>query len=446
MLQPKYGGSSDVNRLRHAAARAIIRYTAAMTSHFTKDFFIGNRTKLFADLQVINPLVIVAAHSTLQRSADTTYPFSQDRNFWYLTGCNEPDVVCVMTADEAYFILPQDNQTRDIFDGAISTTALGEISGIQTVYSAREGWSRLKTMLAKQHDVFTCLPSSSYVSHYGLCTNPSRRRLLEKLRRLQPKLDVQDLRPYCAKHRMIKQPAEIAALREAVRITTESLDALRRSSSLETITSEMMLEAAITYEFRSRGAAGHGYTPIVASGKNATTLHYVDNASSLNDGDCVVVDVGAEVENYSADITRVLKKTPLTARQQAVLDAVIDVQRYGCSLLKPGVRMRDFETKIAERMGQRLVGLGLLAQPNDRAGIRRYYPHATSHFLGLDVHDAGDYAVPLQAGMVLTCEPGIYIPEEGIGMRIEDDILITSTGNENLSGRCSYEPHELYLT
>jgi Xaa-Pro aminopeptidase len=156
-----------------------------------------------------------------------------------------------------------------------------------------------------------------------------------------------------------------------------------------------------------------------------------------------VVDVGAEVECYAADITRTLSLQPPSDRQQAVLDAVKDVQQAAAAFLQPGVDLKTYENYVATQMGRALVRLGLATNPDDRAALRRYYPHATSHFLGLDVHDVGDYSAPLEPGMVLTCEPGIYIPEEGIGVRLEDDLLVTKTGTQNLSGDCAYDAYVL---
>jgi Xaa-Pro aminopeptidase len=270
-----------------------------------------------------------------------------------------------------------------------------------------------------------------------LYVNPARKRLVEKLKRMHPKLQLQDTRNQLASLRVIKQPEEVAVIQKAVNITAGTLTAL--SDAPGRYKHEFELEAAITSEFRRRGAAGHAYTPIVASGSHATTLHYVDNSDILQKDGLIVVDVGAEVENYAADITRTLCFGSPTARQQSVIDAVKDVQDHALSLLKPGASMRDYERNVVSVMGEALVRLGLITNPNDMAAIRHYYPHATSHFLGLDVHDVGDYSQELRAGMVLTCEPGIYIPEEGIGVRIEDDVLITDSGHTNLSADCSRE-------
>jgi Xaa-Pro aminopeptidase len=232
---------------------------------------------------------------------------------------------------------------------------------------------------------------------------------------------------------MIKQPPELVALQQAIDITSKSLnDALAAGKEYEF---EYQLEASIAHGFRYRGAHGHSFEPIVAGGKNACTLHNVKNRSPLHQQTLVVCDVGAEVSHYAADITRTISVGKPTTRQKAVYAAVLSVQEYALGLLKPGVSLKKYEQQVVKRMGEELKRLGLIKRA-DSKNIRQYFPHATSHFLGLNVHDVGDYQLPLEAGIVLTCEPGIYIPEEGIGVRLEDDVLITSEGNRVLSVAC----------
>jgi Xaa-Pro aminopeptidase len=257
--------------------------------------------------------------------------------------------------------------------------------------------------------------------------------MASRLKRHVPDVQIIDIRPELARLRMIKQKPELEALQKAIDITSESLnDALKVRKRY---TQEYELEAAITHGFRFRGAQGHSFEPIVAGGRNACTLHNVKNESPLKRDELVVCDVGAEVEHYAADITRTVCFGKPTARQQAVYEAVLSVQEYALGLLKPGTNLKKYEEKVAKRMGTELKSLGLIKKL-DHDQIRHYFPHATSHFLGLNVHDVGDYQLPLEEGMVLTCEPGIYIPEEGIGVRLEDDVLITKTGNKVLSAAC----------
>jgi Xaa-Pro aminopeptidase len=193
---------------------------------------------------------------------------------------------------------------------------------------------------------------------------------------------------------------------------------------------EYMVEAEFSHYFRSRGATGHAYEPIVASGKNACTLHHIDNAAEVKNNALLLIDIGASVDGYPADITRTYAVGKPNDRQKAVYTAVETAHYQIIDLLKPGLKVKDYSDRVDEIMKKALDSLGLLKKESD---YRRYFPHAVSHGLGIDVHDSLGGPEVFVAGMVLTVEPGIYIPEEGIGVRIEDDILITKTGHENLS-------------
>ncbi|HEX9153745.1 MAG TPA: M24 family metallopeptidase, partial [Candidatus Saccharimonadales bacterium] len=187
-----------------------------------------------------------------------------------------------------------------------------------------------------------------------------------------------------------------------------------------------------------RGAAGtmgHAFTPIVASGERSCTMHHIRNEAQLVTGELLLLDVGAQSGYYASDISRtvVLGGAP-TRRQQSVYDAVLEAQGYAISLLKPGITLREYEKQTEEFVGEKLRELGLI-KSIDHDRVRHFFPHATSHFLGLDTHDAGDYERPLEPGVVLAVEPGIYIPEESLGVRIEDNVVITAEGNEVLSHR-----------
>ncbi|PID30559.1 hypothetical protein CSA80_01175 [Candidatus Saccharibacteria bacterium] len=413
-----------------------------MKNLFSAEFFSQNRAALRSKLPE-NAVLVLTAHGLLQRSADTTIPFSQDKNFWYATGLADPDLVLVMTPSKSYIILPEISAVRALFDGAVDATAAQKRSGVDDVLPAKEGWNQLQSDVHKNTPLVTCLPASNYDQEFGYYRNPARRRLATRLRRMFPGMPLGDAREAFARLRAVKQPAEVAALEQAVRITTSTLDHVRRQSVMAQFAYEYELEAAITHGFRRQGARGHAYDPIVAGGKNAATIHYTANEAPLHNGDLLVVDVGAEFEQYAADITRVIAVGKPSQRQLDVLAAVRDVQQLALSLLRPGIFLRDYEREVALAMGKALQDLKLTSNPSDMAVIRRYYPYATSHFLGLDAHDTGFYNEPLAENMVVTCEPGIHIPEENIGVRLEDDILITKNGVRNLSEHCSYDAYVL---
>lgn len=399
-----------------------------MTEFFTAEFFSSNRKSLQDKTNA--RLIVFAANGLLQRSADTTYAFRQDSNFWYLTGIEEPDFVLVLSSDETFLIAPKRDDHRDQWDGAINKDELQRVSGIETIYEHHEGWTKLDMLLKKHKKAHTITPAEPYFEHFGFYANPARATLLNHLDK-HKKLETVDIRKQIAQLRQIKQQPEIAALKQAISITNKTLQKVQKN--LQKYTSEHQIEADITREFIYRGASGHAYQPIVAAGKNAAVIHYVKNNQEIQTGDLILLDVGAEVSNYSADITRTYAVGRQSSRQKDVTDAVVRVQKQALKLLGPGVDMKKYEKQIDAIMAKELKKLKLVSNTDDKKQLKKYYPHLASHFLGLDTHDAADYTTPLQPGMVLTVEPGIYIPEEGIGVRIEDDILITETGNEVLS-------------
>ncbi len=405
-----------------------------MDTFFSADFFTHNRSRLRKHVETDIP-IIITGNGNMQRASDESFRFVQDSNFWYLTGVNEPDLVLVISREDTFLIAPILSAEREAFDGAYDFAAIAARSGITKIVDERTGWQHVRTLLATKHTVATLGAASSFLAHYRLHTLPYRRRLIAKIKRLDPQVTIQDLRAQLVSMRAIKQPQELQALQAAVDITTATLQEVTHPETLNSARHEYELEAAITSGFRKRGAEGHAFEPIVGAGNHGVTLHHVHNNGAVAPQDLIVLDVGASVEHYAADITRTVCIKPMDQRQQAVFNAVAKVQDYALSLLKPGTVLREYEQAVTDYMGTQLMHLGLITKPTPSA-IRRYFPHATSHFLGLDTHDVGNYQEPLLPDMVITCEPGIYIPEEGIGVRLEDDVLITETGNQVLSAAC----------
>lgn len=405
-----------------------------MESKFTSEFFAGNRQRL-NELFTGKAPIVLTANGQLQRGGDSAYPFAQDASFWYLTGINQPDVLLVMDKDKEYLIVPEPSDYQDIFDGRIDPAELTRCSGIETVLHAKDGWKQLGARLSKVKHVATLAASPAYVETYSLYTNPARRQLIKRLKAENSDIELLDLRSHLTRLRMIKQPQELEALQQAIDITIATLKDVTRPSRLSSYTYEYQLEADISRGFRYRGAGGHAFAPIVAGGERACTLHQQINNAALAVDELVVVDVGAEVEHYAADITRTITLNGKPSRRQQLIHAaVVEVQDYALSLLKPGALLKDNEKVIEQFMGEKLRELGLI-KTIEHDTVRQYFPHATSHFLGLDPHDVGDYERPLEPGVVLTVEPGIYIPKEAIGVRIEDDVLLSTEGPEVLSRR-----------
>ena len=393
-------------------------------------FYSRNRQNLQNAVGAKGPIVIPAA-GLLQKSADTTYQFRQDSNFWYLTGVDDADIVLVIDAEETYLILPPRNEIQVLFDGVVERTELTKNSGIVSIYDATEGWKKLKSAAKRAGSVASVGAPPVYVQVYGFYTNPARTRLISRLKRAVRGLVVHDIRPELARLRAIKQKPEIELLNQVVDVTLDTLDEL--AVRLPSMRYEYEAAAFVTHEFHRQGYE-HGYEPIVASGGNACTVHYIANNSPIDASSYLLLDVGAQASYYTADITRVLHPGRPSRRQYDVLAAVKDVQSYAMSLLRPGVTLGGYEEQVEEYMGKKLIELGLI-EAVDRKSVRQYFPYLTSHFLGVDVHDVGDRQAPLEAGMTLTVEPGIHIPEEGIAVRLEDDVVITKNGIDVLGSK-----------
>ncbi len=408
-----------------------------MESNFTSQFFAGNRARL-RELFTGRAPIVVTANGLLQRGGDSGYAFAQDANFWYLTGIDEPDIILVMDRDKEYLIVPKRSASREAFDGVIATDLLKARSGIKNIYDDKSGWKLLESRIKKVKHVATVAPAPAYIDHFGLYANPARAVLLARLKTYKPELELLDLGPHLSRLRMVKQVIEIAAIQKAIDITIASIKAATKPNKLKAYRYEYEIEAELSRGFRHYGSEGHAFEPIVAAGERACTLHNVTNNGKLNSNELAVIDVGAQVEQYAADITRTVSLGNFTKRQQAVYKAVLDVQNFAIELLKPGTMLKEYEQQVEHFMGEKLRELGLIKTINP-ANVRKFYPHATSHFLGLNVHDVGDYDRPLEPGIVLTVEPGIYIKRESIGVRIEDDVLITVTGNKILTNKLSRE-------
>lgn len=401
-----------------------------MELSWTADFFAGNRKKL-RELFTGTAPIVLAAHSLLQKSADTAYPFTQDKNFWYLTGCTVPDAILVMDKDRDYIILPERSQYQNVFEGAVSNDLIKTTSGVDAVLEHKDGLKQLTNRLRRAKHVATIAPPPTYLDVYGMHTNPARRLLVKTMKAENAELELLDIRDHMARLRSIKQPIELEAIKAAIAVTGQALKTVTKPSQLARYAYEYEIEADLTRAFKKQGSI-HSFDPIIAGGARACTLHNTDLSSKLAENELIQFDIGAEVDSYAADISRVYSIQSPTKRQQAVFAAVLDVQQYALSLLRPGAFLKEYEEAVEHYMGEKLRELNLI-KTIEHDDIRKFYPHSASHFLGLDVHDVGLYEKPLEPGMVLTCEPGIYIEAESLGIRLEDDILITADGNENLS-------------
>lgn len=390
--------------------------------------FENNRGRFMRAID--SSVVVLTAYSQQQRMNDSAFKFEQEANFWYLTGINVPNWRLILNTKtgESWLVAPDVDAVHEVFDGSLSVSEAARVSGVSAVLS-QDGATMLLKDLAKKHKVVYTLGKDPYEKHYDFALNPAQKLLTRSLKTVFS--DVKDCRRDLAKLRAIKAPEEIVAIKRAIALTIKGFERVKRQ--LPKLHYEYEIEAEFTHEFRSKGALGHAYDPIIASGKNACTLHYNDNQQELTTNQLVLLDVGARVDGYAADITRTYSVGAPTDRQQQVHRAVEQAHYKIIELLKPGCSVAKYQQAVDEIMKDSLMSLGLLKPKDDTKQYRNYFPHAISHGLGIDVHDSLGGPTEFMPGMVLTVEPGIYIKEEGIGVRIEDDILITESGHENLS-------------
>jgi len=372
-------------------------------------------------------LYVFTAHDAVQSRADASFPFVQDATFLYLTGIDEPRWQLIVDAKDnhSYLVAPTIDATHQLFDGGLPVEEARRISGVDTVLSLVEAETLLEN-LALEHDTVSTSFEHPDAAYYDFVSNPAQARLLGELEKTFK--TVADCRKELAAARAIKSPEEIAAIKKAIEISIEGFKKVH--DELKTTTYEYEIEATLSDVFRRSGSGGHAYTPIVAGGKNACTLHYDKNNDRLPENGFVLIDAGTQVDGYAADITRTYAVGTSSKRQQQVHEQVVKTHTAIIELIKPGLTFKDYHASVDVIMKQALENLKLLKKPED---YRTYFPHAISHGLGIDVHDSLGGFESFQPGMVLTVEPGIYIPEEGIGVRIEDDILVTKDGYENLS-------------
>lgn len=395
------------------------------------EFYHNNRTNIIKQLN--GGLLVLAAHSQMQRGNDAAFAFEQEANFWYLCGIEEPDWWLIVDgqASKSWLVAPEIDEVHRVFEGGLSYEDALKVSGVNAVIAHKDAESLLRT-LAKKHSMVYSIGEHPHKNHYNFHENPMQKKLWQVLERIFN--SVQDCRQDVAKLRAIKQPEEIIAMKKAIKLTTDAFEIAK--GALPNLRYEYEVEAEFDYYFKKHGV-DHAYDPIVAGGKNACTLHYAKNSMKLKKNSLLLIDIGARFNNYSADISRTFAIGTPTARQTAVHSAVEKAHRAIVGLLKPGLLISEYQEKVDEIMKQALLSLDLITDNTDEDMYRTYFPHAVSHGLGIDTHDSLGGPTAFREGMVLTVEPGIYIPKEGIGVRIEDDILITKQGHQNLSGHLS---------
>ncbi len=386
--------------------------------------------------------LVIHSNDEFPISADAKHPFKQNKDLIYLTGVDQEETILLIAPDH-----PNPKFREVLFlretNGMVSTWEGRKLTQYEAV--ERTGISNVQ-WTSNFDSIFHQVAIES--EHFYLYQNEYDRgksevqtkngRFIDAVQKDYPLHTYHRMAPLIHSLRKVKVEEELVPLKHAIGITNRGLSEVL--NTLKPGIFEYELQAILSKAFLEKGSRGFAYEPIVAGGLNSCVLHYITNDEKLQEGDVVLMDVGAEYANYNADITRVFPVSGrFSERQGAVYQAVLNVKNYATSLLKPGILLQDYQNEVVSFMEQELVGLGLLdksqlaSQSKDNPLYRRYFMHGTSHFLGLDVHDVGSRYEPLEAGMVLTVEPGIYIKEERIGIRLEDDVLITENGVENLS-------------
>jgi len=400
-----------------------------MKNRLDKSFFTGNRERVYEELK--GGILAVPAYKEMQRGHDAASRFEQEGNFWYLTGIEHPDWWLFMDGkrQRSWLVAPTIDPVHAVFNGSLSPDKAKEISGVDEVIDREEAESWLR-QAARSHRLIHTVQQPKYADRFGFTLNPAAHEMYEKLERIFA--SVSDFRLELARMRAIKQLVEIAVIQSAIDLTVKSFEKVYQK--LDAYRYEYEVEAEFTYDFRKAGAEGHAYDPIVAAGKNACTLHYIHNNDPIKKKQFLLLDIGARYQGYAADITRTYAVGQPTKRQKAIHDAVREAQAKIIDLIEPGLPFAEYYKKVDDIMKDAMIELGLISDKQDPA-YNKYFPHAIGHGLGRDVHDSLSDAKSFQPNMVVTVEPGIYIPEEGIGVRIEDDILVTDKGCKNLSSK-----------
>ena len=425
-----------------------------------KNRYSERRNKLGSMLPK-NSAVVIAGASMQYRNADSSYAFRQDSNFWYLSGFNEAESTLVLLINEknnvqSIAFVPEKDELKEIWDGyrAGPEGAMKDY-GFDLAFNNTEIDQRLPDLLAGHNQVFYPVGKSQTLDA----------DIIEWIKSAKSKdrhssaIDVADASSKVGNQRLIKDEDEIKIMKKACQISAEAhVEAMKFVKPGMT---EQEMEAFYQYEFSKRGGRFSAYTPIVAGGENACVLHYVENSKQLKDGELLLVDAGCEFELYASDITRTYPiNGKFTAPQLAIYEVVLEAQFKSIEAISTNNNVMDAQIISEKVITQGLIDLGILQGSMEElhaaGAFKDFYMHKIGHWLGIDVHDAGDYMedgdyMKFKPGMVTTVEPGIYISSssdvedkwKGIGIRIEDDILVTAEGNENLTAFVPSDPKEI---
>jgi Xaa-Pro aminopeptidase len=421
--------------------------------NINKELFITNRRRLQKELKA-NSVVVVNANDVMPTNSDGTMPFRQNSDLFYLTGADQEETIFVMCPDfpdkkyrEVLFIR-ETNETIAIWEGhKLTKEEAREQTGIETILWLSDFPRWFNTMMVMGDTEHVYLNTND---HYRADSVVETResRFVTWCMKKYPLHRYERLAPVMHRLRSVKSPDEIDLLQRACDITDQAFR--RVLKFVKPGVMEYEIEAEYAHEFIRHGSRGFAYTPIIASGANSCVLHYIENNKTCKDGDVLLLDVGAEYGNYNADLTRTIPVNgKFSKRQKEVYNAVLRIMQEAMKLLKPGERYFDYHKEVQKITESELIKLKLIDkkdiknQPRDKPLFMKYFMHGTGHQLGLDVHDVGNMYHKMQAGQVWTVEPGIYIREEGLGVRIENNVVIQKNGVRDLMKNIPVEVEEL---
>lgn len=413
--------------------------------------FIQNR-KNFAEQLKPGSIAIFFSNDIMPTNADGSMGFRQNSDLFYLSGIDQEETILIIFPDakdkshKEILFIRETNETIAIWEGEkLSKEQATHVSGIATVYWSHQFEQILKSIIYQAEYVY--LNSNEHLRKY-IETETAQERWNKKIMHAYPLHKYERSAPILFKLRTIKHSIEIDLIQQACHITEKGFRRLLKF--IQPNKWEYELEAEMLHEFIINRSRGYAYTPIIASGKNACVLHYTENNQLCKEGDVVLIDAAAEYANYASDMTRCVPVSgKFSKRQKEVYNSVLFVMKEAKKLLKPGMTFEKYNEEIGKIMTEELIKLNLLTkqdiqnQTPQKPAYKKYFMHGTSHFLGLDVHDVGFFYEPMQAGMVFTCEPGIYIPQENLGIRLENNILITNTGQVDLMQNIPIEAEEI---
>jgi Xaa-Pro aminopeptidase len=384
-----------------------------------------------------NSIAVFNSNDIFSTGADSTLPFYQHRNIFYLSGVDQEESILVLNpnannpAHKEILFLKETNDHIAIWEGAkLNKDQAKSSTGIQSIYWLDEFETIFSKLMTNVNIVYF-----NNNNHYRKAVEMQTRedRFLIWLKSNYPEHKIEYSFPIMEKLRGVKEPEEIELIQKACDITEKGFR--RVLKFLKPGVMEFHVEAEYSHEFLRNRSKGFAYTPIIASGYNACILHYINNNMQCKDGDMLLMDVGAEYANYSSDMTRTIPVNGrFTDRQKSVYQAVLNVKNEASKMLIPGTLWKEYHVEVGKLMTSELISLGLLDksdiqnQNHKNPAYKKYFMHGTSHHMGLDTHDYGDLKTPMVANMVFTVEPGIYIPDENLGIRLEDDVVIKNSG------------------